>query len=389
MKIEIVKDLTGFNSLQADWERLSIASNDSSVFMSWDWQSLWWKYYGKGQPLFIVVAREASTNRVVGILPLYVQKARVFKFIPVRFLRPVGTGGDTSPDDLNPLIEPGLEDAVSTALAEAVCQRTSGWDMLHISDLKEGSAFTHKLQQACEPKYWRTQLQRSALISFAPLADNWDDYLKTTSSNHRETTRRARRKFESLPGTKHFVWGDSATIDTATDKLIELHLMRWDDRSGHHAFSTPEYVGFHKDVIRALHPKGHVWLSCLQMDEQIVGIYYIYHFRDVAYYFQGGFNPEYAKHKPGAVLMGYSIHHAINQQTKVFDMLRGEYSYKNSWAKQFRQTFAVDVARFTPGSLAHVLRYETLPRLKRQLKARFASNQPAANEAAEKENETC
>ncbi len=388
INVEIIGDSDGFNQLKHDWDRLSSVSAPSSVFMSWDWQSLWWKHYGKGQALFIMVAREAASGHVAAILPLYIQRASVFKVVPVRFLRTVGTGGDTSPDDLNPLIEPGFEAAAAPALAEAICQRIAGWDVLHISDLQKESRFTSHLLEACRQRYGRTRLERSALISFAPLADNWDDYLKTTSSNHRESTRRARRKIESIAGTKHFVWSDSATIDTAIDRLIELHLMRWNDRSGHYAFSSPEYVGFHRDVIRALHPKGQVWLSCLQMDDQIVGIYYIYHFQDTAYYFQGGFHPDYAKHKPGAVLMGYSIHHAINQKTKIFDMLRGEYSYKNSWAKQFRETFAVDATRFTVGGLAQMLRYEILPAWKRRLKARWGMQQTATTPAAN-EGESC
>jgi CelD/BcsL family acetyltransferase involved in cellulose biosynthesis len=44
-----------FASLADDWEGLQKDARSTSVFQSYDWQSLWWTSYGRGQPLRLLL----------------------------------------------------------------------------------------------------------------------------------------------------------------------------------------------------------------------------------------------------------------------------------------------------------------------------------------------
>ena len=119
-------------ALGPTWERLQAGAAVASVFGSFDWQHAWWKAYGRGAALRLLVAADGA--EVVGLLALYVSTERAMG-CPVRLLRFVGTGGDTSPDDLGPVLARGREEEVARALADAVL-RVPGWDVLRLHDME-------------------------------------------------------------------------------------------------------------------------------------------------------------------------------------------------------------------------------------------------------------
>ena len=91
-------------------------------------------------------------DALIGILPTWVDTIRVLRR-PVRLLRLVGIGGDTAPDDLGPILAAGREEEAAAALADAV-MRLSDWDVLALSDMEPGSAFTAAMTAAVRARGW-------------------------------------------------------------------------------------------------------------------------------------------------------------------------------------------------------------------------------------------
>lgn len=365
VQISVVSDLDGLAALGPVWCGLLERARVASVFLSWEWLHAWWRIYGKGDRLRVLVARRGEN--VLGILPVYVQKTRVQRVMPVRILRFVGTGGDTSPDDLDALLDPAHEATTARALAEYVVRKLGGWDVLWLTDMAQESAFRHALGEAIGNRSGSAGV--SARISYLLLPESWEAYLQAQHRDRRYTLRQTRRRIEAQPGARLFLWDDSARLDQAIDRLVALHHLRWQGRDEGHAFSTPEYVAFHREVMHVCQERGWLRLYCLEIGGEIVAMFYFYRFRDGVYYFQGGFDPALSKLRPGLVLMGYAIEHSIGEGNRVFDMLRGEYEYKTQWAKERRQTYYHRAYRLSPAALAYRLRHELLPALKKQLRS--------------------
>ena len=376
MQIEIIPDHAGFEALREPWTQLQDRVAETSVFMTWEWQYIWWKHYGEGQELRLMVVRHAGV--VTGILPLYLQNRRVLRLVPLKMLRNVGTGGDTAPDYLDPLIDPAHAQEIADGLAQKVLDGTLAYDQLTLADFNPASAFAQALRTRIGPKDVARCESVSARISFANLPGSWAAYLETLSSDRRNVVRRFRRKLEALPAARFFTWQDAATLDTGIDRLIELHLKRWTDRSDSHAFSSKAYVGFHREVMHACLEKGWLRLFCIEAEGQIMAMLYCYRFRERMYYFQGGFDPDMSKLRPGLVLMGHAIEQSILEGARVYDMLRGEYEFKTHWAKERHDTAQITLSRNTPAGLTWHLRMQVLPALKKRF-ASGAENRP--NEA--------
>ncbi|MGH7945633.1 MAG: GNAT family N-acetyltransferase [Opitutaceae bacterium] len=367
--IRPVNTVEGFAALRKDWNALLDVGEDASVFVSWEWQYHWWRHYGKQHRLRILTAW--VDGRLTGILPLYIQATTLYRAFRANLARFVGTGGDTSPDYLGPLLAPAAAEHTAQAFADYVVDGLAGWDVLDLSDLSDASRFRRALAQRCEASGRAYASSVSARIAYIPLPASWDEYLAGVHRDRRYTIRSTRKKCETQHGGRFYVWTEEDGIDAILDQLIALHHGRWRQKGEPHAFSSPEYVGFHRDVIHACARRGWIRFYCLEANGVPLAAFYCYRFRNQIFYFQGGFNPDYDRLRPGLVLIGYAVEHAILEGNTVFDFLRGEHAYKTQWAKSLRQTHGVTVYRPGLAAWLYRMRGERIPAAKNWLKQRF------------------
>jgi CelD/BcsL family acetyltransferase involved in cellulose biosynthesis len=344
LDISVVSELQAFDQLAPDWIELQSRDVSSSIFLSWDWQRLWWKHYGDDRELCIVVARMG--RQVVGLLPLYVERhRRAGGLFEARKLRQIGVGGDTSPDDLGGLFVPEHEREATHAIVRYLARECRKWDMLDWSDLAPGTPLADTLQTELRAEGLRVNCVRSDPITFGRLPGCWDAYRRSLSRNRREVMSRKRRKFEALAGACCRLIEGPTEVDAAFDRLAELHRLRWSSRTERPAFSTAQYMGFHRELMRALVPHGRLCLLELELGGRSIAMLYGLRYKGRFCLFQTGFDPAYAQHSPGDVLMGYAVELAIGQGHDIFDMLKGDHEYKRHFFQDSRQNLEIRAFR--------------------------------------------
>jgi CelD/BcsL family acetyltransferase involved in cellulose biosynthesis len=364
MRVDVIDSGAEFASLEGAWERLQAGAAAASVFASFDWQHLWWRTYGRGAPLRLLVARDGGA--VVGLLALYVATDRVASW-PVRLLRLVGTGGDTSPDDLGPVLAAGREEEVASALAEAVLG-LGDWDVLHLHDLDPTSPFPAAMERAARRRWLPCVAGRSERISFVALPPTWDAWLASLHRDRRYRVRKMRRDLLAAhPEARFFAWTDAATLDAGIDRLVQLHHARWRDTGLPHGFSSREYVAFHRAVMHACFARDRLRLYGLELGGEIAAMFYMYRFRDALYLMQTGFDPAHARLRPGLVLLGWILEQAIAERCRVLDFLKGEHRYKDELATGQRETVSLAAYRPRAGAWAFRARRVVLPAWKANL----------------------
>lgn len=363
MQIEQITSTQAFDALEADWRSLEARSIRNSLFLGWDWQRLWWSYYGEGRELRILVAR--AGGQVAGLFPLYLERHRYAKVILVRKLRPIGSGGDTSPDDLGMLADPSCEHAVAQAFVRHLLNRSAGWQLLDLVDLQSDSPLVACLLEHAAQQPTLVQRAPPNLITYGDLPADWDSYRQSLSRNRREVLGRKRRKFAQQEGARFYQIVEDAQIDAAFDRLAELHRLRWEGRTDNLSFTSSQYLGFHRDLMHALNAERRLLLYALELQGEVIAMFYGFRQAETCYYFQAGFDPAHAALSPGEVLMGYVIEAVIGAGCTTFDMLKGDYGHKRHFFQQTRQTLDIRVHR--PG-LIHLLYRIKQWRLERQTK---------------------
>lgn len=369
LEVSVIDSREGFDRLRAAWDECLERSATASIFVTGDWMYHWWVHYGAGRSLRLFVARRG--DRVVGLLPLYVRRERTLGTLHSRVLRFVGTGDDTSPDYLGPIVEAEGEKNTLSSLCRAVMADRS-WDTLNLSDLRAESTFAHALQEAGREAGTPARRYCGGAIRVARLPSTWDGYLKRLRRNQRHNVRRARTRLEEEHGGRFFRWEDGSTLDRAIDRLAELHRLRWNGRAAECSFSSDRYLGFHREVMHACHSRGRLRLNCLAFDGRLAAVNYAYAYRGEVSLFQTGFDPERGALRPGYALLAWSIEQAISEGMRVFDFLKGEHSYKKTWAQDRRSMCVIRANRRTAAGRLEALRREHLPRLRGRLKPVFA-----------------
>lgn len=374
VRTRVVESDSEFASLAAPWEALQQDAAVTSVFETFDWQYLWWKTYGRGRPLRLLLA--TIDDRLVGILPLYLETVSIVS--SVCSLRVIGVGGDTSPDDLGPLLAAGLEEVVAGALADAVLQ-LSGWDTLRLEDMQPENAFLGAMRARAATAGLALRSRTAERIAYAELPVSYEAWLQSLHRDRRYRIKNIRKKLNAAHPTRFFVWDDPATIDEGIATLVRLHKKRWEASGESRSFGSPEYIEFHSAVIRAGRDRDRVRLYCLELSGTVVAMYYFYKFRDRVYLMQSGFDPDFSKLKPGQVLLGYIVEHAIGEKQTVLDFLRGDHRYKDELATGERETVHLEVFRPTVGAYLYRTRRIYLPAMKAAMKAAREAAMTAAN----------
>jgi CelD/BcsL family acetyltransferase involved in cellulose biosynthesis len=366
-EVELLSSADDFTRIAPQWNALHEQAAAASVFNSWIWQYQWWQVYGRAQPLRILVARDQ--NRTLGIAALYVQTARVMG-LSARLLRFVGTGADTHPDDLGPMLAPGAEEATALALARAAL-RVAGVDVVLATDIDPRSLFARALEQAAAEAGLSSFTSESERIAFTGLPRSWGEFMQSLSSDRRTRIRSARKK-AAEHGARFYLWQDAARIGTALDQLADLHRRRWQEAGGSESFASAQYLEFHRRIMQAAFARGWLRLYCLDLDGRLAAMTYCYRFRNRIYLMQAGFDPRLSRLNPGKVLLGHAFEHAIGEGNEMFDFLRGEHRYKDQLATGHRETQCVRVFHRNAAARAYGLRRIWLPLWKARLLRRPA-----------------
>lgn len=356
VRVRVVETDAEMAAQSTPWEALQTGAAVTSVFETFDWQYLWWRSYGRGQPLRLLLA--TADGELVGILPLYIEAVSIVS--TVRLLRFVGTGGDTSPDDLGPILAKGWEAEAARALADAVLQM-SGWDVLQLADMQPDNAFVAEMRSRAAGARLSLRAGRSERITYLDLPKSFDGWLQSLNGDRRYRVRTIRKKANAAHQVRFFVWDDPRTLDQGIETLVRLHKKRWAETGESRSFGSSAYIDFHTAVIKACFAHDRLRLYCLEFSGSIVAVFYFYRFRGRVYLMQSGFDPEYSRLKPGQVLLGYIVEHAIGEGHEQLDFLRGDHRYKDELATGERETVYLEVFRPTLGAYLYRTRRIYLP----------------------------
>ncbi|MEM8948805.1 MAG: GNAT family N-acetyltransferase [Pseudomonadota bacterium] len=326
MTFEILSHANAFDGLEPRWNKLIDRSVDASVFQTFAWQSIWWRVFGKGRELRIILAKDGDD--LVGVLPVYIERTPLLPAVGPRKLRLVGYGGDTAPDDLGPIMAGDDPAPITETLIDGLLSLKDEWDIAILDDLDPDSPMIKALSARLGDQ---VTLKPGARISFVELPETFDGYLAKLSSNRRWKLRRGRKKLHEHKPYRFHVVASQQELDLYYPELVRLHHERWEHRSDDFGFSTEGYVDCHRAVMAAMLDQDCLRLMLLIGEDGVVmASNYCYRWRGGFYFFQGGFAKDFERFRIGEVLMGHAIEQAISEGMRIFDMLRGEHDYKKS-----------------------------------------------------------
>ncbi len=336
LQVDAITDEEGFDRLREEWDELLEHSAQHRFFLRWSWNRLWWKTYApRGSRLWLITCRDAR-GRLIGLAPFYLKgvgRAQVHRLREVCFL---GTGIFVKTSEYLDLIaRRDYEPQVITCLTDYL-QRSRDWDRLLWEDAPDSSSLLEQFRMALSGDWHIQARQRSYHVNTIA---NWGDIEQGLHKKFRKNLSRMTKRVVNTGGVQLHCVRDETELDAALQALIRLHQARWAMKGEPGSFALYGMKLFIGEVARASLQEGRLRLWTLELKGKTVAAELAFVDNGIAHYFQGGFDPDYAKESIGAVMDGLCIRDCITDpMITEFDFMGGGDAYKSLWTADGRET---------------------------------------------------
>lgn len=332
VRVEESGDPARLAALRGEWDALHREAAPENPFLSWEWQSTFWRSFAQRRPLWLLEARDRA-GRLAGLLAL---SARAWRGARRWCLLANGLAGA---DGLDVLARPDLAGPVREALAHAVGAALPRWDFLDLEDLPCGSATAGAFRAALQPHGVHVAVEPRCTCPAFALRGTFAEHLARFP--RRETFLRRRRWLERQPGFRIAVAASPEEAGPALEELLRLHHLRWDPEGGSDGIPRGLVEDFHRELAPLLAARGWLRLWRLEVGGRAVAAVYGLELGRRFYYYQSGMDPAWAAHSPGLVLLGRTVEDAYARGLADYDFLRGAEPHKLDWATDRRETCAL------------------------------------------------
>jgi CelD/BcsL family acetyltransferase involved in cellulose biosynthesis len=362
-----IAPLCDYEALRSQWLTLETRA-DCTFFNSWAWAGTWIRLLPRSD--WPIVCRVLCANQLVAIA-VFGRRRRWRLGIPFR-QRFLNTSGHQEIDSIHIemnqfMAAPGFEVSAIRTLYRALGanDRRLSCDELILAGMRSGDQWN---QLALEHGFSTTIVEKSApYVDLEQIRTSGKDYVELLRKKVRYTVRRAQTEYRSSLGEARLTRANNAEqAGEFLHGLARLHEKRWTRKGQQGAFATPAFCAFHQSLIVNYFEAGYVDLFRIECGATVIGFVYAFRYRDVAWFYQCGFDyaalPTY--NQPGYFALSMVIAHYAGTATKAFEFLAGESDYKRRLANSSRSLFWLEVQR--PGFNTALLRlYRRLLRSRR------------------------
>lgn len=336
VKMKVIEDEASFHPLREEWNRLLTASSASSVFLTHEWLSAYWKYFRNGRSLLILAAYDPA-GELIGAAPLCATEVSLLS-VPV-FKKAEFVGSPFS-DILGLIIKEGGEERVVPAFLATL--RSRGIDLLDLQEIPEDAPGRAALMAPGGASPFEVAEEEMGILPYLPTAIGWDDYLnslgKSTQRNFKYYTNRLAKKFR-LEFAAH------ATPDAIEKELVSFFDLYEKRFKEYPSLVDPAHRRFREEISSRFAKNGWMVLFTLKLDGALVAAEWCLLWEGKLLSYNACYDPDWSKEGTASVFQGNIIRHAIENGFREYDFLRGEEGYKGHWTTLKRVHYRIKARR--------------------------------------------
>jgi CelD/BcsL family acetyltransferase involved in cellulose biosynthesis len=329
MQTRIIRTLKGFRDLQDAWDDLARDSRFQAPFHCWTWYDAWWKHFGAGCELFLIVGEDGN-GRLQMVAPL-MKTRRLLRGLPVR---EIGFLANSISPANAILVRRDFDEAAALAAVVAclVGQRRR-WDMLKLWNLPASVSLLDQAD-AIGPQHrlclFREPGWRSAYI--APEGD-FETYLtQQFGKNRLRGIRQKVRQLSRQPGYRLAEFRTPAELEQGLELAFSVSKASWKGKLGTDMGGAASRRAFYVDITRRLAERGEVRIWASILDHTPLAVHYQLVAPDATYLIINDYRQEYHAQSPGTVLMYQAAERLFQEPQREFRFSGDLYDYKSLWA---------------------------------------------------------
>ncbi|MFA6062364.1 MAG: GNAT family N-acetyltransferase [Gallionella sp.] len=305
------------------WQNLLDQANEPNVFVTQPLVRAWCLAAQQVQNVSPCFMWARTVSGLSVFMPLVIVQSG-FRNAWLRVMQPVGLG---EYDYHDPLF--GVNNEV---------ERSSFWQVFDIEiSVRWGKKYDRAIFGGLRAQSFSNAVELADRAPYFVIERflNEADFLSSRGQNLRGDIRRRLRRLEDLGVVSFRVFSPEET-EAALNVLPELlsqHAARWPN-----SYRLP---GFHASLIREALPVGFLHLSEVCVGDIIISRHLGFFYKRRFYWYMPVNNPKYDNYSPGKLLLYFCAVDAIKKGGALFDLLRGEETYKSQWADGVEDLYVI------------------------------------------------
>ena len=320
IKISVISTLSDMMEIRNDWTTLFNSSIKPNVFGTWEWQYQSAQLLSRDKKLSIITIY--SGKKLIAIFPTKIVRKRFVGLFTTDTIKCLG-GAIT---DYNVLIVRNRY--LSTAVKALGDYFQRNRLILDMENTLPGTAlyiFCLYLQKCgFRPLAYETKTALGAI-----LGSNYEDFHNGLKKKFRKNLRNNRNVMDRKKGYTYQTGSEDKEL---LDKLIRLHTARWRYKGEAGALALEKIRAFHFGLQEIAGKPFEIRYYTIQHSGCEIAILYGFILGNCYYVYLSGLDQRHNRISPGNMVIEYAIRELIRKKIRRFDMLRGDMSYKQSWA---------------------------------------------------------
>jgi CelD/BcsL family acetyltransferase involved in cellulose biosynthesis len=326
------------------WERLA---ESATPFHQPEWFAAWWDAFGEGA---LTVFALEPRGEVTALLPLAEHGGRLRS--PANWhtgeFGPVAGGRDDARAVFGAVFEAGARSVELDMMAPD----TAG-----------------VAREAAREAGWRVIERTVARSPWVDVTGSWEEYELSLSRQRRKGLRRRRRQLEDPEG-----------LETYLDEAFALEASGWKGRRGSAIVSRPDTLRFYRDFAYWAAERGWLRLAFLRIGDWPIAFDFGIEHRDTWYSCKAGYDEDFRRFGPGALLLHEELRLAFASDVRRFDLMGNVDSFKLGWTDRVEERTWLHAFSPTAAGRAEwaavAAREQARRVVRRARQARRASTQP-------------
>ena len=302
--------MESFQQFLSEWEDLLKASPVNSIYLTPQWQQVWWDYYGMDRELAGFYVDESGLLMAVASLSRQGDE--------VTF-----TGGPESFDYNDFLVRPGFESTFFPTLFKEL--RSDGVKSITLCSLQEDSPTLEYLPDVAATHGFVVSVIEEDVSPGLSLPETWEAYLAQLSKKDRHELRRKFRRLEALDDWNWYYLESASDIEDRFDEFLRLMRMSAPEKE---EYMTDERERFFRSMAAKMARLGLVKLFFLELNGVSVAASLCFDYGLSRLLYNSGYDPEMSFYSVGLLMNAICLKDAIEQGAVYFDFLRGSEPYK-------------------------------------------------------------
>ncbi len=327
-----------FSDCSAEWNELVQASDANQIFLTCDWQEIWWEAYHPGQ-LWVLVVRD-DDGQWQGLAPWFIDMQGDGR----RIVRTVGCVDVT--DYLDIVARRGYEGAVYEALAAWVAEHTDAFDEMMLCNIPEQSRALQGMARAAQMCGLESTVRLQEVCPIIVLPRTFEDYVNSLDKKNRHELRRKLRR--AAGEVDWYIVGPEHDLQQEVVHFMALMAASSPDKA--RFLENAQNRRFFELMTVRMAERGWLQLAFLTVKGERAAAYLNFAYNQRILVYNSGLDPQKHGHlSPGIVLLARLIEYAIQQGYHTFDFLRGDEAYKYDMGGRDTKVYQLMIA---PRSMA-------------------------------------